>query len=464
MAEDESSRNDLSPIVERLERVERALREHAERVHAIEQRLDVTPLHGDALANESRDPLPRPPVLTETRPLKPRRDVELLVGGSWFNWLGIIAVTFGVAFFLKYAFEKKWLGHGARVTLGAIAGLAILFLADRLRARGLRSYAYVLSGGGILILYLSVYAAKGYGFLEQPEAFLLMSLVTAGAVALSVRHDARPIAWLALVGGFLTPPLLSTGRDNEVALFTYIALLDAGVLALAYFKRWRALNVMSLFATILTVLAWSPAYRREKLGTTLFFLTLFFLLYTFIGVVQHLARHVRAHWPDALVVAANVTFYLARGYALLDDAGLKGSRVPFVLVVAGIYAALAYIALARGAELSPLAFAYAGASVGAVALAVAIQFEREWVTVSWALMGGALLVYGNSRRSKPPRVLGLGLLGLTTFKLFLYDLAALERLYRIVSFVVLGLILLAVSYLYQKRQRADAEEPPEVAL
>src|SRR5215207_342932 len=101
-----------------------------------------------------------------------RRDLESLIGGVWFNWVGIIVLTFGVAFFLRHAFQNEWVGPTGRVALGAVAGLAVLVFADLLRARGLRQYAFVLSGGGVLILYLSIYAAFNfYQLIAQPVAF-----------------------------------------------------------------------------------------------------------------------------------------------------------------------------------------------------------------------------------------------------------------------------------------------------
>ena len=176
----------------------------------------------------------------------------------------------------------------------------------------------MLSGGGLLILYLSIYAARAfYGMTGQPAAFLLMSLVTAAAVALSVRHDALPIAILGLTGGFLTPVLLSTGQDKQVALFTYVALLDAGVLAVAYFKRWRVLDFLSFFATAAMFVGWMDVhYAPEKLGPTLFFLTLFFLLFSALAPVHNVLPRQGTRWYDVLLIVVNATFYYTLAYAL----------------------------------------------------------------------------------------------------------------------------------------------------
>src|SRR5919107_1042817 len=294
MAEDTPSRELLENLVERLDYLERILQAQTARLYAVERRLGLEPSpsprphgveearreepprpaqrrpapeddgadaprpggaagprRGDADAPEAwarpfepraagpqpppgvrQTPPPRRQTPPPSAPARQTRDIESLIGGSWFAWGGILPVIVAGSVFLQLAFENEWIGPGARVALGALGGLALLVVGERLRSRGLRAYAFVLSGGGILILYLSIYASYNfYPLLDQPVAFLLMALVTTAAVLLSVRLNALAIAILGLVGGFLTPVLISSGRDNEVALFTYVALLDAGVLA-----------------------------------------------------------------------------------------------------------------------------------------------------------------------------------------------------------------------------------------
>ena len=174
-------------------------------------------------------------------------------------------------------------------------------MGERLRARGLKAYAYILSWGGLLIQYLSDFAAYNfYHLIGQVPAFLLMAGVTTTAVLLSVRLIALPVAILGLIGGFLTPVLLSTGVDNEIGLFTYVALLDAGVLAVAYFKRWRSLDVLSFAGTVAITIGWAfKFYEHEKVWTTLVFLSVFFLLYSLLAIFHNVLRagpHAGSTW------------------------------------------------------------------------------------------------------------------------------------------------------------------------
>ncbi|HEX8282402.1 MAG TPA: DUF2339 domain-containing protein [Pyrinomonadaceae bacterium] len=421
MAEDQTSREILSQLVERLDHLERLLQSQTARLYAVERRLGLEPppqpqpqqqprrpplseMPADERegARPAAGPPPREgvppagarekaaPSAPGVKTVKSERDLEAVIGGSWFSWVGIIAVTFGVAFALKYAFENEWVGPGARVALGALAGLALLGVGERLRHKGLRPYAYVLSGGGILILYLSIFAAYDfYHLLSQPPAFLLMVLVTAGAVLLAVRLNALPVAVLGLVGGFLTPPLISTGHDNQFGLFTYVALLDAGVLAVGYFKRWRTLDFLSFAATVVMMLGWGfNYYDRTKLWTTLFFLALLFVLYSLLAVFHNVLQRRRSRWFDVALLAANATLFFAFAYVMLSDAQYdRAFPAALALVVAAYFAALSYAARERTAEDRLLAYAYVGAAVTFLTAAVAIQLELQWVTIVWAVEG-----------------------------------------------------------------------------
>jgi uncharacterized membrane protein len=451
MAEENHSQDRIGEIAERLEFLEDALREQAARLRAIEQRLDISSrtveLHSPETQPERPEsketqtpsipqspPQPRdnarPFVLPSAAsgshktgagqarqtasPAPPQKsrawsDLETHIGGSWFNWIGIIAITFGVAFFLKYAFENQWIGPGGRVLLGFIIGISILFTGERLRVRGLASYAYVLSGGGIMILYLSAYAAFAfYHLIGQLSAFILMVAVTATAVLLADRYHALPIAVLGLIGGFLTPILLSTGVDNEVVLFGYIALLDAGVLALAYYKQWRSLNYMAFMATVLMLVGWMAAwYGLGKLWTTIFFLTLFFLIFSLLAILHHVLKQRPARWLDISLVIANATFYFGTSYALLDNANYGSILGSFALVTSAFFTLLFYFVHSRHREDRLLAFSYLGAAITFFTLAIAIQLDQHWVTIGWAMEGVMLTWIGLRTETIPPRYASL---------------------------------------------------------
>lgn len=445
---DLTSREMLEQLAARLEHLERVMQAQTTRLYAIERRMGIEPPPRRPLyesftdeREESRgvapDDAPREPARpadageggTQTRPetgrrpdfgygagQRPRaeakpaasaaakpRDLESLIGGSIFSWAGILAAVFGVAFALKLAFDNDWISPTVRVALGALAGLGLLGVGERLRRRGLRPYAYVLSGGGVLILYLSVYAAyEFYKLLAQPVAFLLMTGVTAVAVLLSVRLNALPVAVLGLVGGFLTPVLLATGQDNQVALFTYVSLLDAGVLAVAYFKRWRVLDFLSFAATTLMTLGWAFRYYEDgKLWTTLFFLSLFFVVYSLLSFFHNVLPRRRSRWFDVALLTSNATVYFGFCYGMWTKAGyVDAAPATQAMLVALFFAALFYFGRERSPEDRLLTHAYVGAAVTFLTAAVALQLELQWVTIVWAVEG-LMLTWAGLRAGEP---------------------------------------------------------------
>jgi uncharacterized membrane protein len=250
-----------------------------------------------------------------------------------------------------------------------------------------------------------------------------MALVTATAVLLSVRLDALPVAVLGLAGGFLTPALLSTGVDNQVALFTYVALLDAGVLAVAYFKRWRSLDFLSFAGTLLVTLAWAASfYRREKLATTLGFLTLFFVLYSLLAVFHNVLPRRRSRWFDVALSSANAAFYFALSYLLLVEAGYdRATPASQALLVSAFFACLFYAAWSRCREDRLLAYGYVGLGVSFFTVAAAIQLDLQWVTIAWAVEGLTLTWAGLGSGEGAPRHAALAVYGLAVVHWLLFD-------------------------------------------
>jgi hypothetical protein len=206
---------------------------------------------------------------------------ETIIGGSWLAKIGIVAVVLGVLYFLKYAFDNQWIGDTGRVLIGAFSGLALLFAGERLQTRGYRLYGQTLAGGGVCVLYLSIYAAFNfYSLIGQLPAMLLMALVTASCCALSYRYSSPTLATLGLVGGLLTPYWLSTGTSNQIGLLSYLLILDIGGAWLARAKKWRLLNFITFVGTAVLFVGWAEKfYKPEDVWRTEFFLVVFAALY-----------------------------------------------------------------------------------------------------------------------------------------------------------------------------------------
>lgn len=218
-------------------------------------------------------PLPAPNLHKPSEPF----DWESLIGVKLFSWIAGIALLVAAVAFLKFGIEHGWLTAPVRLTIGLATGAGLLAFCETERAQKYAVTAQSLTAAGIAILFSTFFASASLWHLLPPvAAFLCMALVTAVAVLLSIRRDSIFIALLGLLGGFATPALLSTGVDNPLGLFGYLALLNVGLAWVGYRKRWPLLKALSLLFTALYQLGWVLKFLNDsKLGIGLGIFLLF---------------------------------------------------------------------------------------------------------------------------------------------------------------------------------------------
>jgi uncharacterized membrane protein len=532
----------------------------------------------------------RPP--TPPKPAKPATsaDWEQRIAGRWLNRIGLLAVAIGMSYFLKYAIDNDWIGPTGQVAIGVLIGAALVGCGPWFIKRGYNFFADGLAGLGAVILYLSAWAATSYYHLLSPTVgFAFMIAITAGIIAIALGRPSQRVAMLGLLGGFLTPALVSTGRNAEVELFTYLALLNAGLLPIAWLRRWRVIEWPAFLFTLMYFAIWYGAYYTDAaiVVTTTFvvvFLSEFLVLpmirarrggsmhveQTLLAVINPavwlLALHAM-YWPDHRWTLTALTLGLAALHLFVAQgvpANESGKPAPARILFAGIALVLvtvaipmrldgAWIGWAWAAEAAMLVWLglrldvvhmrtlgllllalvafnwlvdppYAETFLGnqrfgsAVALVVSLivvlrasriyaarvrKDERLWYTVVavlinilalaavtlevhtyytihgpemdpgaarlaeglvisllWVLGATGLTVAGVRTHRPALRWQGLALFGIVVVKVFFSDLADLRGLYRIASAIILGVLLLAVSFLYQRRTSTARPEEP----
>ncbi|MCA7926796.1 DUF2339 domain-containing protein [Burkholderia cenocepacia] len=350
-------------------------------------------------------PTPREPGLAE-RAFGAARD--WLLGGNTVVRVGIIVLFFGVAFLLKYAADNDMLPIEFRLAGTALAAAALLAIGWRVRARR-AAYGLVLQGGGVGILYLTIFAAtKLYALLPVGAAFPLMVAVCALGAFLAVRQNALPLAFMGSAGGFLAPILLSTGQGNHVALFSYYALLNAGIFAIAWFKAWRPLNLLGFVFTFTIGSAWGvTAYRPSLFASTEPFLILFFLMYVGIALLYAVKRELALrHYVDGTLVFGTPIVATA-----LQASLVKG--MPFGLAWSAVALSAFYVAVAawlarRRDRLGLLFESMLALAVIFATLAVPLAFSGPTTSAAWAIEGAAVVWLGV--RQKRLLAFGFGLL------------------------------------------------------
>jgi uncharacterized membrane protein len=350
---------------------------------------------------------------------------EEVVAGRWLNYVGILALLFAVTFFLKYAFDNNWVGPRGRVGIGLLAGSVLYPWSQHLLTRGYKYFSEGIAGLGASVLYLSLWAGwHYYHIFPQGTAFALMIVVTALTLVVAVGRNSERIAFLALVGGVITPMLVSTGENHEVSLFTYLVILGAGVLGIAWVREWKSLPPVQFLATLVYFWGWySDFYRADELGITVVFATVFFVLFAALPVVRS-RRDGELSGLEAAIVLVNSLAYLVALRVMLWPENRWALTVAVLALAAVHLAAERMLPEKRGTEVRLARILYAGLALTFVTLAIPIRLDGRWITIAWAVQGAVLIWSGLRAQFAALRWAGLALFVIVAGRLALIPIPA----------------------------------------
>lgn len=322
-------------------------------------------------------------------------DLEKFIGENLANKIGIAILVLGIGFFVKYAIDQNWIGVYGRVLIGIACGGALIGIAHFLRKKFI-AFSSVLVGGGIAILYLTIAIAfHEYGIMGQKPAFAIMVVITALTIMLSVAYNRIELAVLAILGGFASPFMVSRGEGSFVVLFTYIMVLDIGMLVLAYFKKWNLVNIIAYIFTVILFGSWlATGYDETNVSMitgAMVFSTLFYFTFFAMTVVNNLKQRVPFKAPEFMLLLSNTFLYYSAGMVILnnpDSEIYKGLFTAFI----GIFNFIFAFALFRKSEVDRnLVFLLIGLVLTFISLAAPVQLEGNYITLFWAAEAVLLL-------------------------------------------------------------------------
>jgi uncharacterized membrane protein len=376
---------------------------------------------------------PPPPLPVAALPSKVSKpsdspDLESRIGSQWLNRIGIIAVLIGVSFFLKYAFENNWIGPTGRISIGLIAGIAVVLWSERFRGAGHAVFSWSLKAVGVGTLYLSLWAAfQIYHLLPSGLAFAGMVVVTAATATMAVTQDAEVLAAFALVGGFATPLLLSAGQNRELVLFSYAALLDIATLVLTACRPWRRLLIGAFIGTLILYVGWyAEFYSRPQLVTTMAFATLFFVTFALAPLFAkgRTPRTADSISPTLILLPLfNAALYFLAVYVLFEDVS-RTATAWIAVALAAVYLALSrqvQVRLANEASSRLLTMLHIALAVGFLTTAIPLKLETYWITIAWLVESAVLLWVGYRAKSDFEKGLSLVALVLGIGRLVVFD-------------------------------------------
>ena len=336
-----------------------------------------------------------PPVKTWTPPPvkeKPSRpsffernpDLEKFIGENLVNKIGIAILVLAIGFFVKYAIDNNWVGPVGRVGIGIICGGILIAFAHSLR-NSYKAFSSVLAGGGLAIFYFTITLAyQEFHLFSQLMALSIMVVITIFAVALALLYDKQELAVIALIGGFASPFLINNGRANYDALFIYLLVLNTGLLIIAYFKAWRALNVLAFaFSTIiLSAVLYNLPTKAYYIGFR--YATVFYLLFFTINIINNIRENKRFLGVDFSILLINTALYFGVGLFLLTQMHLGEFRGLFSAALAALNLVLSFI-LFRNQRADPnVLYLLIGITLTFISLTAPIQLHGHHITMFWA--------------------------------------------------------------------------------
>ena len=400
----------------------------------------------------------RPPAPSEARssvstpPDKTDANLEKRIGQYWLNRIGIIAILMGASYFLKYAFENNWIGEAGRIAIGLAAGIGSVIWSERFRKRSYAAFSYSLKAVGIGILYLSLWAAfQLYHLIPATLAFGAMVVVTGATITLALTENAGLLAGFALIGGFSTPVLVSSGENHEIILFSYLCLLDLAALVIAIYRPWRHLLWGSFVGSVILYIGWyAEYYSMDQRGITVLFASLFAAVFAAIPLLTPHGCSTRFSGPSItltlLPLLNGACFFLALHQMYQQE---RVTLAWYALILAAVYLGISGSFKRRfpRQDTKLMNLLHVAIAVAFITIAIPLKLQVHWAAIGWLIESAVLLWISLRTQTDFLRYLAIVTLALGILRLVIFDRFETETLVfnaRFATYLVAILILAGI--------------------
>ncbi|MEM9280862.1 MAG: DUF2339 domain-containing protein [Verrucomicrobiota bacterium] len=352
--------------------------------------------------------------------------MEYAVATTWLLRFGVLILLVGIGFFLKYASEQGMIGPIGRVVLATVTGLGLVVGGIRLFGGRYGLLGQGLAGAGFATLYFSFFTAhQQYELISAIPAFGVMLLVTLASGFIAVRFNSQLIAVLGLLGGYLTPMMISTATPSVVGLFSYVLMLGLGVFFVAWKKEWRLLHYLSFVCTYgLFWTAVEKGFNSDRFWEFMAFLTAFFVLFSTVTFIYHLVNQKKATLLELLFLFLNAGVFFASAAYLVDRTFPREAIAVVTLGLAIFYIVHIYAFLRRKLQDKGLILSFLGLASLFVAITLPLILSEGWITVSWAVQGFVMLWIAAKMKSEFLRQLAYVLYLIVLARFAIFDLGS----------------------------------------
>ena len=359
------------------------------------------------------------PIIVNRKP-EIKSNWEKFIGENLINKIGIVITVLGVAIGAKYSIENNLISPLTRIILGYLTGLGLLGFGIKLKAK-YENYSAVLVSGALAIMYFITFAAYSfYDLFPQIMAFALMLLFTVFGVVAALNYNKQIIAHIGLVGAYAVPFLLSNDSGNTTVLFSYMGIINIGILVIAYKKYWKSLYYSSFIITWLIYGSWiSFSYEYDtQYKIALIFLGLFFLIFYATFLAYKLKASEKFKTSDIILLLLNSFIFYGFGYGLFlqNETGAQLLGV-FTLCNAILHFVVSVLIYKRKLADRNLYYLVSGLVLVFITIAIPVQLDGNWVTLLWAFEAALLFWIGRKKNVPIYEYLSYPLMVLALFSL-----------------------------------------------
>lgn len=327
--------------------------------------------------------------LAEDLPHQPKKDhlaviVEFLKQNA-LTIAGIFTLVLGIGYFVKYAIDRNWLGETARAAIGFVAGAAIITVSHFLR-KHYAVFSSIVTGGGIAVFYFTATIGfREYHLFSQNTAFSVICLITLASLSLSYYYKSETLIIFSLFGGFLAPLMISTGTSNYLFLFTYITVLNIGMLIIAFLKNWKSVGWIAFVFTSIYLLFWTV--EKTEISGVYFYLVGYLIFYLF-ALQDYFKKDILPSSDILMLVLINFTSIT--GLVYIFNTLQYGPVIIFPAGFALVNLGLLFREYSRKNFGVPYSV-FTGIAAGLITAAFALQFQAHLITSVWAIEATLLL-------------------------------------------------------------------------
>ena len=341
----------------------------------------------------------KPTFAREPKPIikQEKSNIEKFIGENLISKIGIAITVLGAAIGVKYSIEHQLVSPLMRIILGYLLGFGLLGVGIKLKEK-YENYSAVLVSGAIAIMYFITYAGYSfYGLIPQALTFVLMLAFTIFSVIAAIHYNRQVIAQIGLVGAYAVPFLLSNNSGQVAVLFSYMAIINVGILVISYKKYWKSLYYSSFVLTWLIYSGWFAfSYKVDAyFGLALTFLCVFFAIFYAVFLLHKLVRKDQYKLFDIVPLMVNSFLFYGIGYAILNSHTIGRELLGlFTLANAVIHFIVSVIIYKQKLVDKNLLYLIIVLVFTFITITVPVQLSGHWITLLWLAEACLLFVIG----------------------------------------------------------------------